>query len=270
MALHGPGSGLPQGACRRSAGVTDMPSAAAPAFDTIRGACAAGAASTRTDPSRYAWPMDLISTVVRARTTGTVAAAEYDAFCTPCDHDVTTWPSYSVLAGARALRMVTYSAEHAADNPQRRPGAAPSRLPPRLLRTPVAAQERDLVVKGDVHNRRGRPCRRGTVPARPLPHRPHLGRRGGRTCNGLWPSPTWRWPPLGAWGFAAHLCWASCSSNRGVWAGSSARPARCRHGRQGICGLVGAHQLSGYPAVIFSPPPGQASEQLKKIHPYPR
>lgn len=61
---------------------------------------------------------DLISTAVRARTTGAVPAAEYDAFCTVYGHDVTDWPGYPVLAGTRELRMVTYAAQHAASNTQ--------------------------------------------------------------------------------------------------------------------------------------------------------
>jgi Ser/Thr protein kinase RdoA (MazF antagonist) len=61
---------------------------------------------------------DLVSTAVRARTTGAVTAAEYDTFCDVYGHDVTAWPGYDVLAGARELRMVTYAAQHAASNPQ--------------------------------------------------------------------------------------------------------------------------------------------------------
>jgi hypothetical protein len=66
-----------------------MPSAAAPAFDAIRGACAR-VSLEEGGVSRYARPMNLTSTAVRARTTGTVTAAECDAFCTSCGHDVTT------------------------------------------------------------------------------------------------------------------------------------------------------------------------------------
>jgi hypothetical protein len=61
---------------------------------------------------------DLVSTAVRARTTGAVTPTEYDAFCTTYGHDVTTWPGYPVLAGARELRMVTYAAQHATGNPR--------------------------------------------------------------------------------------------------------------------------------------------------------
>ncbi|MEV6056189.1 aminoglycoside phosphotransferase family protein [Streptomyces sp. NPDC052107] len=61
---------------------------------------------------------DLVSTAVRARTTGAVSAAQYDEFCAAYGYDVTDWPGYSILAGARELRMVTYAAQHAASNPE--------------------------------------------------------------------------------------------------------------------------------------------------------
>jgi aminoglycoside phosphotransferase (APT) family kinase protein len=61
---------------------------------------------------------DLVSTAVRTWTTGAVSPAEYEAFCSIYGHDVTTWAGYSVLAGARELRMVTYAAQHAAENPR--------------------------------------------------------------------------------------------------------------------------------------------------------
>ncbi|MEU0027411.1 aminoglycoside phosphotransferase family protein [Streptomyces sp. NPDC006335] len=61
---------------------------------------------------------DLVSTAVRARTTGAVSAAEYDAFCEAYGCDVTEWPGYATLAGARELRMVTMAAQHAASNPE--------------------------------------------------------------------------------------------------------------------------------------------------------
>ncbi|WP_031062041.1 aminoglycoside phosphotransferase family protein [Streptomyces sp. NRRL F-5527] len=60
---------------------------------------------------------DLVSTAVRAKTTGAVTEAEYDAFCTVYGYDVTEWPGYEILAGARELRMATYAAQHAASNP---------------------------------------------------------------------------------------------------------------------------------------------------------
>ncbi|WP_031045725.1 phosphotransferase family protein [Streptomyces sp. NRRL F-5650] len=59
---------------------------------------------------------DLVSTAVRARTTGAVTPAEYDAFCGIYGHDVTAWAGYSILSGVRELRMVTYAAQHAASN----------------------------------------------------------------------------------------------------------------------------------------------------------
>lgn len=60
---------------------------------------------------------DLVSTAVRAKTTGAVTAIEYDAFCETYGYDVTEWGGYGILAGARELRMVTYAAQHAASNP---------------------------------------------------------------------------------------------------------------------------------------------------------
>ncbi|WP_234016898.1 aminoglycoside phosphotransferase family protein [Streptomyces sp. LaPpAH-108] len=61
---------------------------------------------------------DLVSTAVRAKTTGAVTAAEYDAFCDLYGLDVTTWAGYETLAKARELRMATYAAQHAASNPE--------------------------------------------------------------------------------------------------------------------------------------------------------
>ncbi|MFF5538497.1 aminoglycoside phosphotransferase family protein [Streptomyces cinerochromogenes] len=61
---------------------------------------------------------DLVSTAVRARTTGAVTPAEYVEFCQVYGFDVTSWSGYHILAGARELRMVTYAAQHAARNPQ--------------------------------------------------------------------------------------------------------------------------------------------------------
>ncbi|WP_257135968.1 phosphotransferase family protein [Streptomyces sp. t99] len=59
---------------------------------------------------------DLVSTAVRAKTTGAVSAREYDRFCAVYGYDVTAWEGYPVLAHARELRMVTYAAQHTADN----------------------------------------------------------------------------------------------------------------------------------------------------------
>ncbi|MFE3519129.1 aminoglycoside phosphotransferase family protein [Streptomyces sp. NPDC059166] len=57
---------------------------------------------------------DLVSTAVRAKTTGAITIREYDRFCAAYGHDVTAWEGYPVLARARELRMVTYAAQHAA------------------------------------------------------------------------------------------------------------------------------------------------------------
>ncbi|ARF73771.1 aminoglycoside phosphotransferase [Kitasatospora albolonga] len=59
---------------------------------------------------------DLVSTAVRAKTTGAVSSREYDQFCAVYGHDVTAWEGYPILARARELRMVTYAAQHAASN----------------------------------------------------------------------------------------------------------------------------------------------------------
>ncbi|MFH9734361.1 phosphotransferase family protein [Streptomyces sp. NPDC017260] len=61
---------------------------------------------------------DLVSTAVRAKTTGAVSTREYDQFCATYSHDVTEWEGYPILARARELRMVTYAAQHAASNAQ--------------------------------------------------------------------------------------------------------------------------------------------------------
>ncbi|MEY9840563.1 aminoglycoside phosphotransferase family protein [Streptacidiphilus sp. EB103A] len=60
---------------------------------------------------------DLVSTAVRARTTGAVRPDEYDQFCALYGFDVTKWDGYALLAGARELRMVTYAALHATTHP---------------------------------------------------------------------------------------------------------------------------------------------------------
>ncbi|GGV62967.1 aminoglycoside phosphotransferase [Streptomyces longisporoflavus] len=59
---------------------------------------------------------DLVSTAVRAKTTGAVTDGEYRRFCEAYGHDVTEWEGYPILAGARELRMATYAAQHAAGN----------------------------------------------------------------------------------------------------------------------------------------------------------
>ncbi|EDY43071.1 MULTISPECIES: aminoglycoside phosphotransferase family protein [unclassified Streptomyces] len=59
---------------------------------------------------------DLVSTAVRAKTTGAVSSGEYDRFCAVYGHDVAAWEGYPILARARELRMVTYAAQHAASN----------------------------------------------------------------------------------------------------------------------------------------------------------
>lgn len=59
---------------------------------------------------------DLVSTAVRAKTTGAVSEHEYTQFCATYGYDVTEWEGYRVLAGARELRMTTYAAQHAASN----------------------------------------------------------------------------------------------------------------------------------------------------------
>lgn len=59
---------------------------------------------------------DLVSTAVRAKTTGAVSEHEYAQFCATYGYDVTEWEGYRILAGARELRMTTYAALHAASN----------------------------------------------------------------------------------------------------------------------------------------------------------
>ncbi|MFD8952472.1 aminoglycoside phosphotransferase family protein [Streptomyces xanthophaeus] len=60
---------------------------------------------------------DLVSTAVRARTTGAVTPADYGRFCEVYGYDVTQWQGYGTLAGIRELRMVSYAAQHAARHP---------------------------------------------------------------------------------------------------------------------------------------------------------
>ncbi|MFJ8980164.1 aminoglycoside phosphotransferase family protein [Streptomyces sp. NPDC102282] len=59
---------------------------------------------------------DLVSTAVRAKTTGAVSMREYDRFCAEYGHDVTAWEGYPILARVRELRMVTYAVQHASSN----------------------------------------------------------------------------------------------------------------------------------------------------------
>ncbi|MCP9945995.1 aminoglycoside phosphotransferase family protein [Streptomyces somaliensis] len=59
---------------------------------------------------------DLVSTAVRAKTTGAVSEHKYAQFCETYGYDVTEWEGYRILAGARELRMTTYAAQHAASN----------------------------------------------------------------------------------------------------------------------------------------------------------
>ncbi|GGZ05822.1 aminoglycoside phosphotransferase [Streptomyces poonensis] len=61
---------------------------------------------------------DLVSTAVRAKTTGAATSKEYAEFCEAYGFDVTEWEGYPILAGARELRMTTYAAQHAASNPE--------------------------------------------------------------------------------------------------------------------------------------------------------
>ncbi|MFE3473850.1 aminoglycoside phosphotransferase family protein [Streptomyces bacillaris] len=59
---------------------------------------------------------DLVSTAVRAKTTGAVSSREYDEFCAVYGRDVTAWEGYPILARTRELRMVTYAVQHASSN----------------------------------------------------------------------------------------------------------------------------------------------------------
>ncbi|WP_351234584.1 aminoglycoside phosphotransferase family protein [Streptomyces sp. NPDC002133] len=66
---------------------------------------------------------DLVSTAVRMTTTGAVTPQQYATYCEAYGIDVTAWPGYRILAGARELRMVTYAAQHAASNSEWAPQA---------------------------------------------------------------------------------------------------------------------------------------------------
>ncbi|QKZ20357.1 aminoglycoside phosphotransferase family protein [Streptomyces chartreusis] len=61
---------------------------------------------------------DLVSTALKVTTTGAVSSEEYAEFCELYGTDVTRWKGYDLLAGARALRMTTYAAQHAATRPE--------------------------------------------------------------------------------------------------------------------------------------------------------
>lgn len=61
---------------------------------------------------------DLVSTAVRARTTGAVTDAEYEEFCVAYGYDVTEWDGYEILAGARELRVATYACPACCQQPE--------------------------------------------------------------------------------------------------------------------------------------------------------
>ncbi|MEU2868633.1 aminoglycoside phosphotransferase family protein [Streptomyces olivoreticuli] len=63
---------------------------------------------------------DLVSTAVKHLTTATVTAAAYEDFCSTYGMDVTSWSGYSVLAGIRELRMVTFALQIAGEHPHAR------------------------------------------------------------------------------------------------------------------------------------------------------
>ncbi|MFJ4770484.1 aminoglycoside phosphotransferase family protein [Streptomyces uncialis] len=80
---------------------------------------------------------DLVGTAAKIGTTGTVTAAEYEAFCEAYGVDVMAWDGYGVLAAVRELRMVGAAVGYAARWPswrghaQRRVDCLRGRVGPR-------------------------------------------------------------------------------------------------------------------------------------------
>ncbi|MEY9875726.1 aminoglycoside phosphotransferase [Streptacidiphilus sp. MAP12-33] len=60
---------------------------------------------------------DLASTAVACKTSGTVSGADYRSYCRAYGSDVTDWPGYSTLRGARELRLAAFAAQVAVQHP---------------------------------------------------------------------------------------------------------------------------------------------------------
>ncbi len=68
---------------------------------------------TATGPREW----DLASTAVAHQTSGTVSAEDYQRYCRAYGFDVTDWPGYPTLRGARELRLVCFAAQTAVQHP---------------------------------------------------------------------------------------------------------------------------------------------------------
>ncbi|MEY9937631.1 phosphotransferase enzyme family protein [Streptacidiphilus sp. MAP5-3] len=60
---------------------------------------------------------DLASTAVAFQTSGTVSTGSYRSYCRAYGFDVTDWPGYPALRGARELRLVCFAAQTAVQHP---------------------------------------------------------------------------------------------------------------------------------------------------------
>ena len=60
---------------------------------------------------------DLASTAVACKTSGTVSEEDYQSYCRAYGCDVTDWPGYPTLRGARELRLAAFAAQVAVQHP---------------------------------------------------------------------------------------------------------------------------------------------------------
>ena len=68
---------------------------------------------TATGPREW----DLASTAVACKTSGTVSILDYQRYCRAYGRDVTEWPGYPTLRGARELRLTCFAAQTAVQHP---------------------------------------------------------------------------------------------------------------------------------------------------------
>jgi len=68
---------------------------------------------TATGPREW----DLASTAVACKTSGTVSPQDYQRYCHTYGRDVTDWPGYAALRGARELRLTCFAAQTAVQHP---------------------------------------------------------------------------------------------------------------------------------------------------------
>ena len=72
----------------------------------------------RTATGPHEW--DLACTAVACKTSGPVSNQAYRRYCRAYGRDVTEWPGYPTLRGARELRLTCFAAQTAAQYPSAR------------------------------------------------------------------------------------------------------------------------------------------------------